>query len=106
MMKRWCVGMGVCVWLSGFPAWGMTCGTADSLWTEEGRKVPVVLEDSIPQGYIDRLDYYYKHWHAGRYAGLEYGDSLVVEEGCRNAAACSDSLYLARLDAFQSELPL
>lgn len=105
-MKRWCVSMGVCVWLAGFPAWGMDCGAADSLWTEDGKRIPVMLEDSVPQGYIDRLDYYYKSWHAGRYAGLEYGDSLTVAEECRNTVTCSDSLYLARLDALQSAVPL
>ena len=76
MMKRWCVSMGVCVWLAGFPAWGMDCGAADSLWTEDGKRIPVVLEDSVPQGYIDRLDYYYKSCTPQ----IELDDALINED--------------------------
>lgn len=65
-----------------------------------------ILTDSIPQSFIDKLNYYYTCWYAGKQDSLCYADSLALAESARNIPVCSDSVYLARLDSIQSGVPL
>lgn len=74
---------------------------ADSIPEEQ-----MVLEDSIPQSFVERLDYYYKGWYADKRLQTAYADSLTIMADSMRAVVCSDSLYLARLDSLQSAVPL
>lgn len=64
------------------------------------------LEDSIPQSYIDRLDYYYSTWYANIQDSVTYADSAFIADRCKKIEPCCDSLYLLRLDSIQSAIPL
>ena len=85
--------------------WGSSVMTVKDTLASFNEDRQVVLEDSIPQSFIDRLDYYYKSWHADKRIKLEYVDSLAMAN-TTGAIVCSDSLYLARLDSLQSAIPL
>ena len=65
-----------------------------------------VLSDSIPQSFMDKIDYYYKAWFHSRTEGEVQADSAMLAESGKHPVTCSDSLYLARLDSLQSGVPL
>ena len=65
-----------------------------------------VLSDSIPQSFMDKIDYYYKAWFHLRTEGEVQADSVMLAESGKHPVTCSDSLYLARLDSLQSGVPL
>ena len=66
---------------------------------------PVVMKDSIPQSFVDQLDYYYKEWFSGTHTALKYVDSVDVINS-KDPRLCCDSIYLLRLDSLQSAIPL
>lgn len=86
--------------------WGMSVATKDSLATVDSQSAPPVLEDSIPQSFIDKLNYYYKAWYTDKQDSTNYVDSTSIAENCKNIVTCSDSVYLLRLDSIQSAIPL
>lgn len=86
--------------------WGMSVATKDSLATVDSQSAPPVLEDSIPQSFIDKLNYYYKAWYTDKQDSTNYVDSTCIAENCKNIVTCSDSVYLLRLDSIQSAIPL
>lgn len=65
-----------------------------------------ILEDSIPQAFLDKLDYYYTAWYVSKQDSTDYVDSACIAENSKNIPVCSDSVYLARLDSLQSAIPL
>lgn len=65
-----------------------------------------IITDSIPESFLEKLDYYYTSWYAGKRDSTYYADSLCIAENAKNAAPCSDSVYLLRLDSLQSAVPL
>lgn len=86
--------------------WGMSTITSDSLEQAAVVAAPEVIDDSIPQSFVDKLNYYYTAWFASRQDSVSYADSACIAANCKNVALCSDSLYLARLDSIQSAIPL
>ena len=93
--------------LSVSGAWGMSVMIRDSLEVvDHGDNQERVIEDSIPQSFLDQLDYYYTSWYASKRDSVDYVDSVFMAESCKNLPVCSDSLYLARLDSMQSAIPL
>lgn len=64
------------------------------------------LEDSIPESFMDKLNYYYSAWYSSKQDSTFYVDSACIAESSKNLPVCSDSLYLARLDSIQSAIPL
>lgn len=103
MMRFWILAASVLI-CDGVS--GVNRISRDTLATEEAGSHERILEDSIPQSFIDRLDYYYTSWYAAKQDNLPYSDSACVAESCRNIVTCSDSVYLARLDSLQSAVPL
>lgn len=53
--------------------WGANVGR-DSINDQEVTSEERVLEDSIPESFIERLDYYYNSWYASRRDSVEYAD--------------------------------
>lgn len=85
--------------------WGMSTISGDST-VQTVVAAPQVLEDSIPQSFVDKLNYYYTAWFTGRQDSAYYVDSAFMTESCKNVLPCNDSLYLFRLDSMQSAIPL
>lgn len=85
--------------------WGMNVGR-DSIDSLEVADTERVLEDSIPEDYIERLDYYYNTWYASRCDSVEYVDSAYWAANKNAVTPCDDSVYLLRLDSLQSAIPL
>lgn len=90
----------------GSVVWGREINSRDSLVTEENQEVKQLLEDSIPQDFMDRLDYYYTTWHTSMRDSAVYVDSACIAGSNQSLTSCSDSVYLARLDSLQSAVPL
>ena len=61
---------------------------ADTLSLVQGQ--PLVLDDSIPQSYIDRIDENYKAWFAARRDTVAYADSAALAAAAARAAAGRD----------------
>lgn len=97
--------------LGVFLLWGgnvsaMPEGKKDTLGITDTVIEKQVLQDSIPQSFLDKLDYYYTDWFTSKIDSLDYADSALVAVSCKNIITCSDSVYLARLDSLQSAIPL
>lgn len=80
--------------------WAMSTTTRDSVTIQRG------LEDSIPESFMDKLNYYYSNWYSSKQDSSYYVDSAYIAESGKSILPCSDSLYLARLDSIQSAIPL
>lgn len=65
-----------------------------------------VLTDSIPESYIQQLDYFYTTWHTARQDEGEYVDSAYIMATRSEAVVCPDSVYLSRLDSLNSAIRL
>ena len=65
-----------------------------------------IITDSIPESFLEKLDYYYTSWYTGKRDSTYYVDSLCIAESCKNIIPCNDSVYLLRLDSLQSAVPL
>lgn len=78
----------------------------DSVVLSDTVAAPQVLDDSIPREFMDKLDYYYTAWFAGKRDSVYYADSALIVGKQSRVSLCSDSLYLARLDSLQSAIPL
>lgn len=63
-----------------------------------------MLTDSIPQSFLDKMDYFYTAWYISKQDSLDYVDSLYIVQS--EKPVCNDSLYLTRLDSIQSAIPL
>mgnify|MGYP000625773030 CR=1 FL=1 len=61
-----------------------------------------IITDSIPESFLEKLDYYYTSWYTGKRDSTYYVDSLCIAESCKNIIPCNDSVYLLRLDSLQS----
>lgn len=85
---------------------GMNAGGRDSLVITDSVVEPVVLEDSIPQSFLDKLNYYYTDWYLSMRDSVYYADSTQIAENLKQVMPCCDSLYLSRLDSIQSGVPL
>ncbi len=85
---------------------GMNAGGRDSLVITDSVVEPVVLEDSIPQSFLDKLNYYYTDWYLSMRDSVYYADSAQIAENLKQVMPCCDSLYLSRLDSIQSGVPL
>lgn len=86
------------------PAMQDSLSKADTLSLVQGQ--PLLLDDSIPQSYIDRIDENYKAWFAARRDTVAYADSAALAAAAARVAPCPDSLYLARMDSIRSGVPL
>lgn len=84
---------------------GMNIGR-DTINNQEVIQEERVLEDSIPESFMEKLDYYYNSWYASRRDSVEYVDSAFVLANRNIAVPCDDSIYLLRLDSLQSAVPL
>ena len=84
---------------------GMNIGR-DTINDQEVIQEERVLEDSIPESFMEKLDYYYNSWYASRRDSVEYVDSAFVLANRNIAVPCDDSIYLLRLDSLQSAVPL
>lgn len=69
-----------------------------------GRKL--VLEDSIPEAFVQKLDYFYSAWYTSKLDSVDYVDSAYISASLKDVAPCCDSLYLLRLDSIVSGVPL
>lgn len=78
----------------------------DSLVEAEQVTEERILVDSIPESFIDKLNYYYTAWYKDKQDETAYVDSLTIAESAKLIPYCSDSLYLARIDSIQSAVPL
>lgn len=68
-----------------------------------------IMTDSIPESFLEKLDFYYTDWHTRRWDSthyVDYVDSLSMAESCKNIISFDDSVYLLRLDSLQSAVPL
>ena len=65
-----------------------------------------IITDSIPESFLEKLDYYYTSWYTGKRDSTYYVDSLCIAESCKNIIPCNYSVYLLRLDSLQSAVPL
>ena len=83
--------------------WGRSVATDSVVMTEA---VPKVLRDSVSQSFLDKLNDYYNAWYLSKQDSVVYADSVTLGESLRNIPACSDSLYLSRIDSMQSAIPL
>lgn len=63
-----------------------------------------ILADPIPESFLQKLDYLYTSWYAGKQDSLDYADSVAVVSSI--IEPCSDSIYLLRLDSLNSAVPL
>lgn len=61
------------------------------------------LQDTIPESFMEKLDYYYKDWYLNNPGkeNMNYGSQNSSEVNL-----CSDSVYLARLDSLYSAVPV
>ena len=66
---------------------------------------PVLLTDSIPGAFIERLDELYSKWHVSRLEEGNYVDSVYLTEMVTGPAV-PDSVYLQRLDKLNSAIKL
>ena len=66
---------------------------------------PVLLVDSIPGAFIERLDDLYGKWYVTRLEEGNYVDSVYLM-GYESGPAVPDSVYLNRLDALNSAIKL
>ena len=73
-------------------------------WEEPRLAVPegVVLTDSIPGAFADKLDGLLERWYV---RGMEKGDGKEIEE-IRTGVSFPDSVYLGRLDSLRSAIRL
>ena len=55
-----------------------------------------IITDSIPESFLEKLDYYYTSWYTGKRDSTYYVDSLCIAESCKNIVPCNDSVYLLR----------
>lgn len=85
---------------------GLDGGGRDSVVMADSTVGPVVLEDSIPRSFTDRLDYYYTDWYLGMRDSIYYADSAQIAGNLKYVMPCDDSIYLARIDSIQSGIPL
>ena len=53
-----------------------------------------IITDSIPESFLEKLDYYYTSWYTGKRDSTYYVDSLCIAESCKNIVPCNDSVYL------------
>lgn len=79
---------------------------SDSLFVVDSLENEQILTDSIPQSFLDQIDYYYTTWYFEKQDSVHYADSAMLANAVKQAETCSDSLYLARLDSIQSGIPL
>ena len=103
MLLGW---MGISVAMAGEIA-GREGDARDSLklkWEEPRLAVPegVVLTDSIPGAFADKLDGLLERWYV---RGMEKGDGKEIEE-IRTGVSFPDSVYLGRLDSLRSAIRL
>ena len=66
---------------------------------------PVLLTDSIPGAFIERLDELYSKWYVSRLEEGNYVDSVYLTEMVTGPAV-PDSVYLQRLDKLNSAIKL
>ena len=66
---------------------------------------PVLLTDSIPGAFIERLDELYSKWYVSRLGEGNYVDSVYLTEMVTGPAV-PDSVYLQRLDKLNSAIKL
>lgn len=85
--------------------WGMNVISGDALTEADTVEVSQVLRDSVPQSFLDKLNYYYNTWYLSKQDSVGYVDSVYIAENSKNIPVCSDSLYLLRLDSMQSAIP-
>ncbi len=92
----------------GNSVWGREQRLADSLVVAEPDTIYAepVITDSIPDSFLEKLDYYYTGWYTSKQDSTFYVDSLYIAESAKQVPFCSDSLYLLRLDSLQSAVPL
>ncbi len=43
-----------------------------------------IITDSIPESFLEKLDYYYTSWYTGKRDSTYYVDSLCIAESCKN----------------------
>ena len=67
--------------------------------------VPVLLTDSIPGAFIERLDELYSKWYVSRLGEDNYVDSVYLTEMVTGPSV-PDSVYLRRLDELNSAIKL
>ena len=66
---------------------------------------PVLLTDSIPGAFIERLDELYSKWYVTRLGEGDYVDSVYLTEMVTGPSV-PDSVYLQRLDRLNSAIKL
>ena len=66
---------------------------------------PVLLTDSIPGAFIERLDELYSKWYVNRLGEGDYVDSVYLTEMVTGPSV-PDSVYLQRLDRLNSAIKL
>lgn len=86
--------------------WGINSVGRDSINGESTEEVVKKLEDSVPQSFIQKLDYYYTSWFISKQDSVAYVDSAYISASRKDITVCNDSLYLLRLDSLQSAIPL
>lgn len=87
--------------------WGINpVAAGDTAVVAEAAMEQRVVTDSIPQSFIDKLNYYYTCWYAGKQDSICYADSAMITGGNREVPVIPDSVYLSRLDSLQSAIPL
>ena len=42
-----------------------------------------IITDSIPESFLEKLDYYYTSWYTGKRDSTYYVDSLCIAESCK-----------------------
>ena len=65
-----------------------------------------VLSDTIPDSFVQKLDYFYSAWYVNRQDNQDYVDSAYISASLATVEPCSDSLYLLRIDSLNSAVQL
>lgn len=64
------------------------------------------IEDSIPDSFVRKLDYFYSAWYISKQDSIGYVDSAYIDASKKDVVPCNDSLYLLRLDSINSAIQL
>lgn len=60
--------------------WGMNVISGDALTEADTVEVSQVLRDSVPQSFLDKLNYYYNTWYLSKQDSVGYVDSVYIAE--------------------------